>query len=183
MLTYSAGCIVEIGSARESASPDSSTFYFNNIAADIGVPFYSCDFSPQSHAVAKSIVGDRAFLSDGKLFLEGFTKITSKKISLLYLDNFDIVYNEIHFESLKRRVGDTYEQHGEIINNQRSAAVHLEQMIAALPLMAEKSVVIVDDTKQIDNGWWGKGALVVPFLLNNGYEPIVISSDGVLLVK
>jgi hypothetical protein len=177
------GCIVEIGSARESLGPDSSTFYFNKIALDNGATFFSCDFSSESHALAKSIVDDRAFLSDGKVFLDSFTKITTQKISILYLDNFDIIYNEVHFQSLKRRVGDVYEQHGEIINNQRSAEVHLEQMIAALSLMADKSIVIVDDTKQIDNGWWGKGALVVPFLLKEGYKPIVISPDGVMLVN
>ena len=177
------GCIVEIGSARGAAGPESSTFYFNKIAVDIGVPFFSCDFSPESNVLAKSIVSDRAFLSDGKAFLENFTKITAEKISLLYLDNFDIIYSDAHFKSLKLRVGDVYEQRGEVINNQRSAEVHLEQMIAALPLMAENSVVIVDDTKQTQNGWWGKGALVVPFLLKDGYKPIVISSDGVMLVS
>jgi hypothetical protein len=54
------------------------------------------------------------------------------------------------------------------VNSQRA---HLEQMIAALPNMAEQSVVVLDDTWY--NKWWGhysgKGGAVVPYLLANGY--------------
>jgi hypothetical protein len=177
------GCIVEIGSARESDGPNSSTFYFNEIATKIGINFFSCDFSAQSHKIAKSIIDQKAFLCDGKHFLENMQNITKDNISLLYLDNFDVIYNETHLASLKRRVGDVYELHGEVITNQRSAEVHLEQMIAAFPLMAAQGAVIIDDTKKIDDAWWGKGALVGPFLLKNGFEIVISNSDGYMLAR
>ena len=174
-------CVVEIGSARETSGPDSSTYYFSELSDKVGADFFSVDFSPQSYALAKEVVGDRAKLSDGVKFLENFPYSSSKKISILYLDNFDVIYNDKHKESLLRRVGSVYEDNEEELTNERSGIVHLEQMKAALPLLHVKNIVIVDDTKKTEHGWWGKGALVVPYLLEKGYKISNESEDGIML--
>jgi len=58
------------------------------------------------------------------------------------------------------------------MNNVNSQAVHLQQMIYALPAMGKQSIVVCDDTWY--NKWWGhysgKCGAVIPLLLNNGYQ-------------
>lgn len=177
------GLIVEIGSAREANGPESSTFFFNELAKKVNAEFYSVDFSPDSQKMAFEILGKNSILSDGKNFLRNISSYSDKKISLLYLDNFDVIYSEKHKESLYKRVGSAYNDNNEVISNERSAQVHLEQMIEALPRMGKKSVVIVDDTKKTESGWWGKGAKVVPFLLLNGFHVFRSSTDGILMIN
>lgn len=177
------GVIVEIGSSRETNGHESSTFYFNKIAKINNTDFYSVDFSEQSWLMAKSIINEKAILSDGKLFLQNFRNYTSKNISVLYLDNFDIIYNEKHKISLLNRVGNLYEKNNEKLNNERSAVVHLEQLEASYAFLNDDALIIVDDTKFINNNWWGKGALVVPFLIQKGFQVTYKTDDGVALKK
>jgi hypothetical protein len=176
-------CIVEIGSARESAGDQTSTSYFKNIATKIDATFFSVDFSPLSHAYAREIINENAILSDGATFLSSFEKYSNKKISILYLDNFDIIYNDKHKESLLKRVGNIYSKNNEDLNNERSSIVHLEQLISALPYLENNNVIIIDDTMIINDIWWGKGALAVPHLLSIGYTINYKSDDGVLLTN
>lgn len=174
--------IIEIGSIRQPEqldSGESSTHYFDHMAKQRGLHFFSVDFSKSSFGLSQAVVGDRAFHSDGVAFVRSF----KGPIGLLYLDNFDIVYNDKHRESLMRRVGTSYEENNEVITNQRSAEVHLEQIKEALPKMTKHCYVCVDDTMVRDGGWWGKGALAVPFLLEQGFEIIKQSEDGVLLAR
>lgn len=177
------GVIVEIGSARETNNEESSTFYFNQIAIKNNTEFFSVDFSEKSWLMAKSIVKEMAILSDGNLFLKNFRNYTKKNISVLYLDNFDVIYNEKHKISLLSRVGSVYEENNEILNNKRAAEVHLEQLITSLNFLNDDAIIIVDDTKFIDSSWWGKGALVVPYLINNGFKILSQKEGGVALKK
>lgn len=91
------GCIVEIGSSRElERKGKSSTYYFNWLCKKLKADFYSVDFADDSFELAKTLVGDRAFKGDGAEFLKNFSKISKKKIDVLYLDNYDVIYNEEH---------------------------------------------------------------------------------------
>jgi hypothetical protein len=175
------GVIIEIGSARETNDEQSSTFYFNQIALKNNTEFFSVDFSEKSWLMAKKIVNDKAILSDGNIFLKNFRSYTKKNISVLYLDNFDVIYNEKHKISLLSRVGSVYLDNKEDLNNKRAAEVHLEQLITALEYLNNDAIIIVDDTKYIDSNWWGKGALVVPYLLKNNYKIIIEDEGGVML--
>ena len=183
----SSGIVVEIGSSREENTSESSTEFFNTLCKKLNLPFYSVDFSPKSHQIAKSIVGRYAILMDGKLFLESLESLTgASKIAILYLDNFDVVYNSTHLASLSRRIGDAYERNGEVLTNERSAAVHFEQLKVALPRMSELSIIVIDDTLQKEgspNGWWGKGAYCVDFLLKIGWKLVISDDNGVLLTS
>jgi hypothetical protein len=179
------GCIVEIGSSREpERKGKSSTYYFNWLGNKIGADFYTVDFADDSYELAKSLVGDRAFQGDGAEFIKQFAKVSSKKIDVLYLDNYDVIYNEEHKADLERRVGDDYAKKGQELNNTEAARVHLDQMKAALRLMAKRSIVICDDTLLDENGqWWGKCATVVPFLESRGWKIIGTSEVGVMLAS
>ena len=172
--------IIEIGCVRDKVqfeNSESSTLYFDQLAKARGCTFLSVDFSKDSVAYARQIVGERAFHADGVSFLKQF----NGRIGILYLDNFDIVYNEKHRQSLMSRVGNSYEENNEVITNDRSAQVHLEQMQEALPKMTKPCYVCIDDTMIRNGGWFGKGAAVVPFLLEKGFSIVAQSEDGVLM--
>ncbi len=174
--------IIEIGCIRQPEqlqTKESSTHYFDQLAKERDYIFHSVDFSRASFELSRTVVGDRAVLSDGVEFL----KTVKGRIGILYLDNFDIIYNEKHHQSLIRRVGSSYEENNEVISNQRSAQVHLEQMQHALPKMTQPCYVCIDDTMIRDGEWWGKGATVVPFLLTQGFQIIKQSEDGVLMAS
>ncbi len=175
--------IVEIGSAREGDGKTSSTLYFSNLAKRKEIHFFSVDFSKHSYELAHKIVGDSAVHMDGAEFLAQYKTFSNSKIACLYLDNFDVIYSEAHKISLLGRVGDAYALRDEEISNERSAQVHLGQLNAALKHLAPKHVIIVDDTKECEFNWWGKGALVVPQLLSMGYEIRNRSNDGILLAN
>ena len=175
------GVIIEIGSARETNNEESSTFYFNQIAINNNTEFFSVDFSEKSWLMAKEIIHENAILSDGKLFLQNFRNYTNKNISVLYLDNFDVIYNEKHKISLLNRVGNIYQENNENLNNQRAAEVHLEQLVTSMKFLNDDAIIIIDDTKFIESNWWGKGALVVPYLLNNNFKIIIEDEGGVML--
>ena len=183
------GNIIEIGSSRERArSATTSTYYFRDLTRKIDTKFFSVDFAEQSYVLAKDIlVRDRAhcsaWCSDGAQFIEEYKAKFNEPIALLYLDNFDVIYNEAHAVGLLARASKDYEQAGEEITNQRSAEVHLEQMLAALPAMAKRSVVICDDTLVQDGKWWGKCAYVVPALLKRGWKLAATNENGCMLVS
>lgn len=172
--------IIEVGSIRETSCTQgelNSTTFFCELAKANSLEFLTVDFSPESHSLAKQFVGNKAVLSDGAKFLSKF----NEPISVLYLDNFDVIYNDVHKQSLMKRVGSAYKEQGEDITNQRSAEVHLEQLKQALLKLTTPSFVCIDDTMIREGQWWGKGAYVVPFLLKEGYHIIQQGADGVLL--
>lgn len=174
--------VVEIGSSREmDRTEKSSTRYFYELSTELNFKFYSVDFAEESYRLAKEIAGNCAVHSDGAAFLKTLPAVT--KISVLYLDNFDVIYSDEHKIDLFQRVSEAYDLAGEEINNERSAEVHFEQMLAALPIMAKKSVVICDDTLLKGGIWWGKCASVVPYLENLGWTIHKKGKVGCMLVS
>jgi len=178
------GCVVEIGSSREIERKEkSSTHFFKKTCELLDSMFFSVDISEKSHALAQTIVGNQAVCTDGETFLKNFRHLTRRRISVLYLDNFDVIYNDQHEKDLRSRVGEEYGKWGWELENSKSAEVHLSQMKAAIPLMAQRSVVICDDTMTKNDGWWGKGATVVPYLLAQGWRVHSASDIGVMLTS
>lgn len=177
------GCIVEVGSARESIAV-SSTKYFNDISKKYDVNFYSIDFSEYCYKLAKSLIGDKAILGKG----EEKIKDIKESISCLYLDNFDIINNKNHEKSLRSRIkkfGNAYKKNNTDIekSNLLSQQTHLAQAQASLPKLSANAVVIFDDTPKLTNGFGGKGALAVPWLVSQGLKILHTQGTGVLLIK
>ena len=175
--------IIEIGSSRPTDSFESSTRYFFEISKAIGAKFYSVDVSAKSFETASDICGECAVQQDGSKFLIDHGKEFEKNIAILYLDNFDVVYNDKHKSSLLTRADGVYGPNGEHLNNDRSAEVHLAQVIAALPNLTNNGVVIFDDTQLRDGDWWGKGATGVPYLIGLGFRVIDSHDDGCILQR
>jgi len=104
-----------------------------------------------------------------------------RPITLLYLDNFDWDWHPEHTESFVQEQQQRYQELGLTMTNVNSQAAHLQQMIWALPHMAETSLVICDDTWY--NKWWGhysgKSGAVVPYLISQGFQVLYTEEQPV----
>lgn len=107
----------------------------------------------------------------GEEYLKHFPKHIAY-ISFLYLDNFDWDWHPQSTDTVIIEQQKRYKELGYDMNNVNCQRVHLDQMMLALPAMAEQSIIVCDDT-WFEPGWgiyYGKGGAVVPLLLNAGYK-------------
>ena len=164
------GWFVEIGTSRNG--DDGSTRVIAEWAARFQKELYTVDIDAYNiHFVSDlQIPNLKTYLGPGETFFKTFPKHLGP-VSFLYLDNFDWDWHPDNPEPFVIEQQARYKQLGLEMTNVNSQRAHLEQMMAAMPAMAEQSVVVLDDTWY--NRWWGhysgKGGAVVPYLLANGY--------------
>lgn len=167
----SVGHFVEIGTSRNG--DDGSTKIIAGWAAKYNRTLQTVDVDPDNCRFVQSLGIDNIVIHNqtGEEFLATFSQHFAQ-ISFLYLDNFDWDWHPENPEQfvLEQRV--KYNQLGITMTNINSQRAHLQQMMAAMPAMADKCIVVLDDTWY--NRWWGhysgKSGAVVPYLLNNGFK-------------
>ena len=165
------GWFVEVGTSRNG--DDGSTKTIAGWAAQRGRQLYTVDVDPDNikFVLKFQIPNLKTWLGTGEQFFATWSDHLGK-ISFLYLDNFDWDWHPENTEPFVLEQQARYQKLGLEMTNVNSQRAHLEQMIAALPLMSKRSIVVLDDTWY--NRWWGhysgKGGAVVPFLLANGYR-------------
>lgn len=165
------GQFVEIGTSRNG--DDGSTVTIAEWAARFDKGLWTVDMDPRNceFVTAMDIPNVNVLNMTGEEYLRDFPKHISY-ISFLYLDNFDWDWHPDKTEDFVVEQQKRYADLGFRMNNVNSQAAHLQQMVYALPAMAETSIVVCDDTWY--NKWWGhysgKCGAVVPLLLNNGYK-------------
>jgi hypothetical protein len=165
------GQFVEIGTSRNG--DDGSTKTIANWAARFNKSLWTVDMDIDNcnFVIEQNIPNLEVVNQTGEEYLKHFPKHIAY-ISLLYLDNFDWDWHPDNTEDFVIEQQKRYAELGIVMNNVNSQAAHLQQMVLALPAMAEQSIVICDDTWY--NKWWGhysgKCGAVVPLLLNNGYS-------------
>lgn len=166
------GLIVEIGSMRQpcnhpiedTSSPccndGHSTIWWCKSLRDV----ITCDIDPNCIAIATESVRRwvlqrpdqriSTVAGCGLELMRRLREVTDKKISLLYLDAWDVGLNEY-------------------------AESHLECFNLAEPNLAEKHIILIDDTDiesingelfAVQDNAGGKGRLLVPELLRRGYK-------------
>jgi len=165
------GQFVEIGTSRNG--DDGSTKTIANWAARFNKSLWTVDMDIDNcnFVIEQNIPNLEVVCQTGEEYLKHFPRHIAY-ISLLYLDNFDWDWHPDNTEDFVIEQQKRYAELGMVMNNVNSQAAHLQQMVLALPAMAEQSIVICDDTWY--NKWWGhysgKCGAVVPLLLNNGYS-------------
>jgi hypothetical protein len=163
------GWFIEIGTSR--AGDDSSTKVIAEWAARRNRKLYTADIDINNIDFVNrlGIHNVLTWHGTGEHFFQTWR---AGSISFLYLDNFDWDWHPENTEPFVLEQQTRYKELGLEMTNINSQRAHLEQMIAALPHMAEQSLVVLDDTWY--NKWWGhysgKGGAVVPYLLANGYK-------------
>jgi hypothetical protein len=172
------GEFVEIGTSR--GGDDGSTITLSKwtkgqklITVDVDPA--NCDYVRGLNLPNVEVVNAR-----GEDYLR--TRIYSMRpINFLYLDNFDWDWHPDKTPDFILEQQARYKELGLEMNNVNSQAAHLSQMIVALPHMAERCLVVCDDTWY--NKWWGhysgKSGAVVPFLLSNGFQVLYTEEQPV----
>lgn len=170
---------LEIGSDRG----EGSTKFLADLAQRHGTALHTVDIDKQkTNAIEhSSIVWHTG--KGSKWSKTEYPKI-GKKISLLYLDNFDWNYwvgAKDHW--VQEQIIEYKEKFDIEMNNENSQQEHLEQTINLLSWLSDSAIVLCDDTFQIDGKWDGKCGLVVPYLQQFGFCVTTTIQYGAMLSR
>lgn len=165
------GWFVEIGTSRNG--DDGSTPVIAEWAERFDQKLYTVDIDPRNidFATKLGIPNVRTWLGSGEKFLSTFPEHLGS-ISVLYLDNFDWDWHPLNTEAFVLEQQARYDELGLAMTNLNSQMAHLNQAILAMPLMAETSLIICDDT-WFNEHWGhysGKSGAAVPYLVGQGYR-------------
>jgi hypothetical protein len=127
-------------------------------------------------------------MAQGSVWAKNIFPTYNKKISCLYLDNFDYIWDVDNISPLAKQLKQEYLEYGIEMNNLNCQIEHLSQMIALLPLMADRNIVVCDDTYAVNDCYIGKSGPVVVYLLSQGYKILYQHADqhggaGIILRK
>lgn len=170
--------IVEIGSDQD----EGSTVFFNAVAGNHAVPFYTVDVvDVGQHKFAHLDNITWQIAASGSQWAETVLPTLAKKIKVLYLDNYDWC-NPGPFADV---VTARYATRSVAWSNLGSQIEHTAQMINCLPHMAKQSLIICDDTPLVEHSgtYTGKCGTVVPLLLSFDYQIVYSENNGVILAR
>lgn len=119
-------------------------------------------------------------IEKGSVWSKNF-KEYNKKISCLYLDNFDYIWNVEDVPEWCVQQIESYRGLGIDMNNFNCQVEHLSQMLNLLPYMAKNSIIICDDTYRYNDCWIGKCGAVIPLLVIHGYQILLHQENGIIL--
>ena len=177
----SSGEFVEIGTSRNG--DDGSTKTLAEWVTRLGTTLISIDMDPRNCNLVQSWELPNTIVQNarGEDYLQQQKHPRLQPINFLYLDNFDWDWHPDKTEEFVRHQQERYTELGMVMTNVNSQSAHLTQMILALPHMAERCLVVCDDTWF--NKWWGhysgKSGAVVPFLLTHGFEVLYTEEQPV----
>ena len=148
---------VEIGSDRFVGS----TEYYANLAQEYGTVLHSVDIVPKAQERIKhpNIIWHTA---EGSVWAKNTYPYIGKKISMLFLDNYDYIWN-----------ADTIEKQQ---SNTSCQIEHFNQLYYLYPWLSDNCTVVLDDTFMYNGCWIGKSGAGVIFLLSQGFD-IVWAAD------
>jgi hypothetical protein len=187
---------LEIGSDRG----EGSTQHLYDLSKKYGVQFHTVDISKDAYNKYGSYLQDAFWHHEqGSTWCESYSKI-GKKISLLFLDNFDFLYGHLDIKdnalwnldtstaegALKVKAVNQkkwYKEKGLDLNNNNSQVEHLKQVLYLLPYLKDDAVIVMDDTFIKDGVWYGKCGPAVVYLQTLGYKVCLHDGNSVLLLK
>jgi len=190
------GAWIEIGVDRG----EGSTKFFANLAKTKATKFYGVDADQSQITKARAVLSSTGIATlglDGTVLMEQgplpdhielvhafgekfLTDLEPQPVSLVYLDNFDWDYwvgrqEESFVPAQKQHYRDYM---GTEMTNLNSQKTHLAQAMLLMPMMADNSIIVCDDTwyHPEEGVFIGKCSAVIPFLLLHGYE--ILHSAG-----
>lgn len=172
-------CIVEIG----SENGEGSTECFNDLSIKKKCNFYTVDIDEKNLNFQNP--NFHQYTMSGEQFFEKAFPAENKKIAVLYLDNFDWIWQPLNkSEYIVNQITTYKEKFGLDMNNVESSVVHLKQTIGAFPYLAEKCIIICDDTWYAeDNGvYMGKACGAIYYLLANGFKVVKQNSQDFAII-
>lgn len=176
--TTSQNIIVEIGSEMGEGSTD----FLCDLARKKAVPFYSVDVFCAKHRVRPETVSYTVWQQmPGSTWAREILPSLQKKISLLYLDNFDYTWDI----KQPRRDQEAYyqDQLGWQMNNRNCQIEHMKQMLYCMPYMSDHALVCFDDTYTWNDCWVGKSGPAVVWLLSQDWRILQEGPGSVILAR
>jgi hypothetical protein len=170
--------LIEIGTTRESASGQGSTRRLMEFCRKEGFHFITVDMDSANAEMAALMFRENgvpfeAVHSKGEDFLAAM----EGSIDCVFLDAYDFDHGR-HSELRQSR----YEKFlGARISDADCHRMHLDCAKAVAARMMPWTVVCMDDTWLEDGRWVAKGALAMPFLLNEGLGFLDVRNRSALL--
>jgi hypothetical protein len=157
--------VVEIG----SENGEGSSLWLHTWAQEHSIKFYSVDVEHRMRERTYPEI-NWAVAESGSIWCKNILPGLNKTIKVLYLDNFDWIWDSNNVAPYCQTQIEKYAARGVIMNNQNSQEEHRLQLEYCLPYLDEQSVVIMDDTFYNNGIWDGKCATAIPLLLEHGFK-------------
>jgi hypothetical protein len=156
--------VVEIG----SENGEGSSVWLYKWAKKHSINFYSVDVE---HRLRERTYPDINWVvaESGSTWCKNVLPGLNKTIKVLYLDNFDWIWDSNNIAPYCQTQIDNYATRGVVMNNQNCQEEHRLQLEYCLPYLDKQAVVIIDDTFYNNGTWDGKCATAIPLLLENGF--------------
>ena len=120
----------------------------------------------------------------GSEWCKNYKTISNQKISVLYLDNFDYIYNTISTpDRVKIQITEYKEKWQIDMNNQNCQLEHFKQILYLTPHLANNCIVALDDTYLYNDCWVGKSGPVVIYLLAHDFKIVYNNMKNFVILK
>jgi hypothetical protein len=181
MPSHPTGNFVEIGSDRY----EGSTNILAGLAKKYGTKLISVDVSSESQDRLQHEFDNVEFIIEsGSNWASEYAKLGTD-IAVLYLDNFDYLYdiNDANTDLRIKQQIVSYADRGIEMNNVNCQIEHMKQLISLMPTFTSDTLIIFDDTYQLNGCWVGKCGPCVVYLLCLGYEVLEWTTDCGMIMK
>jgi hypothetical protein len=174
------GVFVEIGSDRG----EGSTHTLAELAQQHNTRLITVDISSKAQSRLSHTLPNTDFVvASGSVWARDFAN-THTNIAVLYLDNFDYIWDIDSVSAAIRQQMHDYAGQGIVMSNQNCQIEHMRQMVALTPLLSSDAVVAFDDTYCVNDCWIGKCGPAVVYLQSLGWTVVHQTLDcGVIMKK
>ena len=148
------------------------------------MPFHSVDIDPSDAQNRIRYDNINWHKSPGSEWCRDTLPVLNTKISVLYLDNYDYIWNvnEV-YDFIQRQQIQYREKLGIELNNKDCQIEHARQMSRCLPYMAAKSLVLLDDTYLHNDCWVGKNGASVVWLQAIGWRILEATDTSLIMTS
>lgn len=170
--------LIEIGTTRENVPGQGSTRKLAEYCRSEGLHFITVDMDPHNTHEAEKLFKElgtnfEAVNQKGEDYLFEFQGY----MDFVFLDAYDYdhgQHSELRQSRYKKFLGNN-------IDEALCHKMHLDCAKSVVQKLSPFGVVCVDDSWQVDGKWTAKGALAIPFLLENDFEIVEARNRSVLL--
>ena len=170
--------IVEVGCSREIIEGQNSTVQLLAMAKKLELPFAGIDLD---HANIEALERDHREFNGTWIAGKGeeVLQAWNKPIAAIYLDAYDFW----HASHSELRQQSYLENYGTGINDAECHTMHLEAARHCSKLIPVGGLIGLDDTWLENGKWVGKGALALPWLVDQGWELLSTANRGTVLIN
>lgn len=173
------GVFVEIGSERG----EGSSLMLDRLAGQYSTRLISVDISSDAQQHYRHQLFNTEFVvASGSDWAKNFAA-QNTDIALLYLDNFDYIWDINNISPAIRQQMHQYAGQGIVMTNQNCQAEHMQQIIALRECLSPSAVVVFDDTYCYNDCWIGKCGPAVVYLQAHGWSVVHQTLDCGVIMK